>query len=93
MEWQREQLGTGHAAMAAHAYLQHFHGDVLVLYGDVPGIRPETLQQLCKVHGEHQNSVTILTAEIASPGKYGRIIKDNQDCPEHYERERIYRGI
>ena len=49
---QEEQLGTGHAVMAALPALEGFQGDVLVMLVDAPLIRPETLPQLLKRHRE-----------------------------------------
>ena len=42
---QKEQLGTGHAVLQARAVLAGFEGDVVVLYGDTPFVRPETLEE------------------------------------------------
>jgi bifunctional UDP-N-acetylglucosamine pyrophosphorylase/glucosamine-1-phosphate N-acetyltransferase len=71
---QEPQLGTGHALQQALPFL----GDAqvtLVLYGDVPLIRAETLQQLVAAS---QNAVAILTAELDDPRGYGRMVRDAQ---------------
>jgi len=72
---QAEQLGTGHALMCAEADLKDFAGDLLLLCGDVPLLRAETLQALLAHHREQQSAVTILTARLDDPTGYGRIIR------------------
>ena len=71
---QTEQLGTGHALMQALPSVKP-RDDVLVLYGDVPLIRAETLQALIEAR---DSGLAILTAEPADPGGYGRIVRDAQ---------------
>jgi bifunctional UDP-N-acetylglucosamine pyrophosphorylase/glucosamine-1-phosphate N-acetyltransferase len=71
---QAEQLGTGHAVAQAMPTIPDDH-DVLVLYGDVPLIRTETLQQLLK-HLDG-NTVTLLSVILKDPTGYGRIVRDN----------------
>lgn len=70
---QREQLGTGHAVQQA---LPHLRDDakVLILYGDVPLTRPETLEQLAQTVSEQ--SMGLLTVDLPEPGAYGRILRD-----------------
>jgi len=78
IEWveQAEQLGTGHALLCAAASLAGFSGDLLLLCGDVPLLRTETLQQLQAFHAREQAAVTVLTAEMPNPTGYGRIIRE-----------------
>jgi bifunctional UDP-N-acetylglucosamine pyrophosphorylase/glucosamine-1-phosphate N-acetyltransferase len=76
---QREQLGTGHAVQQLLPHLQDFDGDLLVLNGDVPLLRPETLEKLIKTHKNNQNAATILTAYLPNPKGYGRIFCDGQN--------------
>jgi len=71
---QREQLGTGHAVLQAERALHGFHGDVLVLSGDVPLLTKETLARLIAEHQRHRVVATILTAEAENPSGYGRIL-------------------
>ena len=73
IEWvaQTEQLGTGHAARQALP-LVAVDAQVLVLYGDVPLVRSETLKRLLEAS---QKGVAVLTAEVANPTGYGRIIR------------------
>lgn len=70
---QSEQLGTSHAVDQARASLADFDGTVIVLYGDTPFIRPETLQAMLDKHTEG-NAVVVLGFEAANPGRYGRLI-------------------
>lgn len=72
---QREQLGTGHAVRQAEAALEGFEGVVLVLYGDTPLIRPETLEGLV-AEVRAGAAVAVLGFEAAEPGGYGRLIRD-----------------
>jgi bifunctional UDP-N-acetylglucosamine pyrophosphorylase/glucosamine-1-phosphate N-acetyltransferase len=70
---QAEQKGTGHAVAQAMPAVSD-QATVLVLYGDVPLIRPQTLQELLKAAGS--GSLALLTAELEQPAGYGRIIRD-----------------
>lgn len=71
---QAEQLGTGHAVMQALPEISPAT-TVLVLYGDVPLIRPETLQKLLK--NLEQHAVALLSVILNEPAGYGRIIRDD----------------
>ncbi|MGH1454363.1 MAG: bifunctional UDP-N-acetylglucosamine diphosphorylase/glucosamine-1-phosphate N-acetyltransferase GlmU [Paracoccaceae bacterium] len=73
---QQEQLGTGHAVDQARAHLADFDGDVIVLYGDTPFIRPETLDTMLTARAS--NDVVVLGFEAADPGRYGRLVMDGQ---------------
>ncbi|MCK4508648.1 MAG: bifunctional UDP-N-acetylglucosamine diphosphorylase/glucosamine-1-phosphate N-acetyltransferase GlmU [Desulfuromonadales bacterium] len=72
---QAEQLGTGHALQCAEASLQDFAGDLLLLCGDVPLLRDTTLRALLAHHRKSSAAVSILTAQMADPTGYGRIIR------------------
>jgi bifunctional UDP-N-acetylglucosamine pyrophosphorylase / glucosamine-1-phosphate N-acetyltransferase len=72
---QAEQLGTGHALQCAAPNLAGFSGDLLLLCGDVPLLRVETLTALLDHHRAEQATVTVLTAILANPHGYGRIIR------------------
>jgi bifunctional UDP-N-acetylglucosamine pyrophosphorylase/glucosamine-1-phosphate N-acetyltransferase len=72
---QGEQLGTGHAVACAREAFQGFNGRVLILCGDVPLIRPETLQKMMECHANRKAAVTVLTAHLDNPFGYGRIVK------------------
>ena len=73
---QLEQLGTGHAVMAAETELQRFDGAVLVCYGDMPAVKRETYEALISEHFKRGNDCTILTGESAISLPYGRVVRD-----------------
>jgi bifunctional UDP-N-acetylglucosamine pyrophosphorylase/glucosamine-1-phosphate N-acetyltransferase len=74
---QEEQNGTGHAVSCALSTLRPgLTGTVLVSYGDVPLLDPETLAALLAGHTEAGNAVTVLTAAVDDPTGYGRIVRD-----------------
>ena len=70
---QEEQLGTGHAVQQARAALDGFTGDAIVLYGDTPFIRTETLEAMAAARTKGAD-VVVLGFEAADPGRYGRLI-------------------
>ena len=74
--FQDEMLGTCHAVMQAKEYLKGKKGKVLVLNGDVPLIRPETLNKLIEKSIENKEYATLLTAIYDDPTGYGRIVRD-----------------
>ncbi|MEB3184903.1 MAG: bifunctional UDP-N-acetylglucosamine diphosphorylase/glucosamine-1-phosphate N-acetyltransferase GlmU [Cyanobacteriota bacterium] len=73
---QQPQNGTGHAVQQLLQPLADFGGDLLVLNGDVPLLRPETLAQLLQCHRQSSAAVTLLTARLADPTGYGRVFVD-----------------
>jgi UDP-N-acetylglucosamine diphosphorylase/glucosamine-1-phosphate N-acetyltransferase len=75
---QKEQLGTGHAVMQAENVLEGKSGDILILCGDVPLLRSETLINMRKFHNSSGAVATVLTTEFNDPFGYGRIIKDKK---------------
>ncbi len=76
---QTEQLGTGHAAQQLLPHLEGFTSDLLILNGDVPLLRPNTIELLLETHKAHQNSATLLTAQLPDPKGYGRVFCDAQN--------------
>lgn len=75
---QEPQLGTGHAAHQAKAALEGFEGDVLILYGDVPFVRAETMRiMLDRLHANDSPPVVVLGFEPDDALQYGRIIAEN----------------
>ncbi len=72
---QEAQLGTGHAVEQALAVLPG-SGTILVTYGDVPLLTAATLDRLAAEHHASGNAVTVLTAVVADPSGYGRIVRD-----------------
>src|SRR5215471_3260342 len=71
---QAEQRGTGHAIMSSRDHVQQYE-NILVLSGDVPLIRPETVAKLRDFHLSRKAAMTILTAEPPVPIGYGRVIR------------------
>jgi bifunctional UDP-N-acetylglucosamine pyrophosphorylase/glucosamine-1-phosphate N-acetyltransferase len=74
---QKEQKGTAHAVLCCREYLKDFAGQTLVLCGDGPLIRTETLKILVDKHQNEHASATLATAVLEDPAGYGRIIRDN----------------
>jgi bifunctional UDP-N-acetylglucosamine pyrophosphorylase/glucosamine-1-phosphate N-acetyltransferase len=72
---QAEQHGTGHAIQCAREQLSR-HPNFLVLSGDAPMIRPETIRRIRDFHTEQQAAMTILTARPADPTGYGRVLRE-----------------
>lgn len=73
--YQKEPLGTGHAVLQALPVLQEYEsGQCLVICGDTPLLRAETLVDLMEKHRRSQAEATILTAEMSDPFGYGRIV-------------------
>lgn len=86
---QEEQLGTGHAVMQAMPYLEDKEeGKVIVLYGDVPIVRPETIKGLIEKNIKAKESATVLTAIYDNPTGYGRIIRDEGGSVESIKEEK-----
>ncbi len=78
--WQRDQLGTGHAVNSAREFLAETDSTLLVLSGDVPMIRAETLAALIQQHRGHRGrgaTCTILTVKLDDPTGYGRVVRDD----------------
>ncbi len=75
---QNEQLGTGHAVMQCEAALAGFSGTVVVLNGDVPCLRPETITRFIEYHTHWKAAATVLTAVLDDPTGYGRIVHDQE---------------
>ena len=69
------QIGTGHAVQQAEALLRGFEGDVLILSGDVPLLRGETLHAFAKAHAASSAVVSVLSVDAPNPTGYGRIVR------------------
>ncbi len=77
--FQNKQLGTAHAVLSAQSALAGFSGTVLILYGDMPLITPETLtKMLGKLEGPRSPSMVVLGFMHHEPGSYGRLVIDKQ---------------
>jgi len=75
---QPRQLGTGHAVLCALPAVQPGCRHAVILCGDVPLIRPDTLRRLVADHLTHQRSVTVIAMELENPSGYGRILDDGR---------------
>ena len=76
---QREQLGTGHAVIQCEEALKGFSGTVIVLNGDVPCLRSETIEKFAHYHDAEGAAATVLTAVVEIPTGYGRIVRASDD--------------
>lgn len=97
---QEEQLGTAHAVLKALPYISEFNGTVLILYGDVPLIKEETIFSFIDNFHENESVLSVLTAVVDDPSGYGRIIRNSQGWLERIveekdanEEERLIREI
>jgi bifunctional UDP-N-acetylglucosamine pyrophosphorylase/glucosamine-1-phosphate N-acetyltransferase len=101
---QSEQLGTGHAVASALPTLDGFDGTVLILCGDVPLIRAETLSSLIASHRQRQATVTVLSTHLENPFGYGRmvtreggrllrIVEEKDATPEERQIREVNSGI
>ena len=101
---QTVQLGTGHAIQQLLPHLEGYKGDLLILNGDVPLLRSETLKNFLQIHQENQNAATVLTAKLPNPKGYGRVfcddnnvlqqIVEDKDCTAaQRENQRINAGV
>lgn len=79
---QAEQLGTAHAVQQTASLIEGLAGTTLVVCGDTPLIRPETMQALLDQHAETQAKATILTAIADNPTGYGRILRNSAGIVE-----------
>ncbi|MRN25695.1 bifunctional UDP-N-acetylglucosamine diphosphorylase/glucosamine-1-phosphate N-acetyltransferase GlmU [Romboutsia ilealis] len=75
---QTEQLGTGHAVKMAKEYIND-EDTIVVLCGDTPLIKEDTLRRLFAYHLENEYHATVLTTKVENPTGYGRIIRDNNE--------------
>ena len=78
---QEEQRGTGHAIQTAEPGTQEYD-ELIVLSGDVPLLRPETVLALRDFHLRERAAMTVLTAVPADPFGYGRVLRQSPDAPE-----------
>ena len=97
---QKEQLGTGHAVLQAIPFLQSFSGTVLILCGDVPLVKVETLRSFIDTYKENKSTLSVLTAVVEEPFGYGRILRNSEGWLEKIveekdasEKERMIREI
>lgn len=75
---QEERLGTGHALLQTRSQLGDFGGPVLVLNGDGPLLKTDTLRELVEAHEEAGEGMALLTCEVSDPTGLGRIVRDDR---------------
>lgn len=85
---QSPQLGTGHAVSMVVPYLKDFKGQVIILNGDLPLIRPETIKEIIESHNSNGSDLTIMSAIFEDPTGYGRVIKNEQGHVEAIVEEK-----
>jgi len=85
---QAQQRGTGHAVRCAIPALDGFSGDVVIVYGDTPALRAETLGALVAGHRRDGAAVSLLTACFQDPTGYGRILRDESGTIARIVEER-----
>lgn len=99
---QSEQLGTGHAVLVAEPTLGPIKGDVLVLYGDTPLLRPATFERMCSIKQESSADLVMLTARAdnipgrvlrSKDGGVVRIIEASDATPAELEIEERNTGV
>lgn len=73
--FQPKQLGSAHAVRMAEKFLQNFTGDVLILSGDVPLLKLETVEKLVALHRSQRNALTLASVRLEDPTGYGRIVR------------------
>lgn len=73
---QEPQLGTAHAVRQAQPLLEGECDEVLVLYGDTPLLRQETIAELCRLHRQEGATATLLSGLVDDPHGYGRVVRD-----------------
>jgi bifunctional UDP-N-acetylglucosamine pyrophosphorylase / glucosamine-1-phosphate N-acetyltransferase len=72
---QHEQRGTGHALLQTRPLLENRKGTVVLLSGDVPLLKSATVRSLIEAHAEAEAAATVVTATVARPFGYGRIVR------------------
>ncbi|PKM93041.1 MAG: bifunctional UDP-N-acetylglucosamine diphosphorylase/glucosamine-1-phosphate N-acetyltransferase GlmU [Elusimicrobia bacterium HGW-Elusimicrobia-4] len=70
------QLGSGDAVKRAESILKNFTGDLVILSGDVPLLKKETVGKLLSVHKKEKAVATVITCEMENPSHYGRIVRN-----------------
>jgi len=79
---QEQQLGTGHAVLQAAPILEQQEGITIVICGDTPLVKTETIEKMIELHQQTASAATILTASYSNPTGYGRIIRNAQGVVE-----------
>jgi len=74
---QEEQLGTGHAVLCAEKELSRTGGTVLILSGDVPLVKSDSLRAMLADHRENKPALTLMATTLEDPTNYGRIVRNS----------------
>ena len=85
---QEEQLGTGHAALQAIPFVKTFTGTALILCGDVPLVKADTLRVFIAAFGESHSTLSVLTTVVEDPFGYGRILRSPEGWLEKIVEEK-----
>ncbi len=85
---QKELLGTGHAVLQALPFLRSFAGTVLILCGDVPLVKVETLRSFIDSYKKDESALSVLTAVVEKPLGYGRILRNSEGWVEKIVEEK-----
>jgi bifunctional UDP-N-acetylglucosamine pyrophosphorylase/glucosamine-1-phosphate N-acetyltransferase len=85
---QKEQLGTGHAVLQAVPFLHSFRGAVLILCGDVPLVKLETLRSFIGTYRKNESTLSVMTAVVEKPFGYGRILRNPEGWLEKIVEEK-----
>ncbi|RXZ79272.1 bifunctional UDP-N-acetylglucosamine diphosphorylase/glucosamine-1-phosphate N-acetyltransferase GlmU [Paenibacillaceae bacterium] len=80
---QAEQLGTGHAVMQAQDLLGSEDGTTILICGDTPLVTTETIENMLALHHANKAAATVLTADLANPTGYGRVIRNEDGQVSH----------
>lgn len=76
--FQDQQLGTGHALMQTFKYLKSFKGEILILSGDVPLLKYETINKFINFHDSNKFTASLISSYFENPYGYGRIIRNSE---------------
>ena len=76
--WQKEILGTGHAVQQTAPLLQDLDGETLIIYGDTPLVKPETISSILHIHEKENNALTVVSSILPDATGYGRMIREEK---------------
>ncbi|MDD3999787.1 MAG: bifunctional UDP-N-acetylglucosamine diphosphorylase/glucosamine-1-phosphate N-acetyltransferase GlmU [Bacilli bacterium] len=95
---QEEQLGTGHAVLAAESLVSNLEGDSIILSGNMPLLDSEIIRKALQDHKNRRHDLTVLTTMIENPTGYGRIIRNEsgfylEEIVEERDASTLQKGI
>ena len=76
--WQKEILGTGHAVQQTTPLLKDLDGETLIIYGDTPLVKPETISSILHIHEKENNALTVVSSILPDASGYGRMIREEK---------------